>query len=716
MMNFDPYISLNLLNLMKTTTNSINQDLAQLSSGNQINYAADNPTGLELMSRFNSYSDSNTISNDNIDKGTAFFDSANSVLSQVLDTLTSIRQLIVTNSDSSLSADQKATNQALIASKLDDIDNLVKNTYYNNMKVFDTTADNVSSNTFSSSNTGVANTDTLYLNSNWSHTLNVSQLAQAEQVSSDAQSSSTTALGLNGSFSLNGTTFNVTSDMSLTDISNLINGATVGVTASISSNKLLLTSNDTGASSTIAASDFSSIAGSQSTDPSVATVSSVTSNTNWSENVNVTQLAGSKTDYFNDFSSTDMSTIDQGGGNTWSISGGTITVTNATTGGNAMEIVGSSNYSVNRTTSVDMNLTNKDSGIAFAQTSSGDFYTAHISTSGTLTIDSFGNNPWVGKTYGINLNGNTQVNMAVTTDSSNNVTVTIKDLSGNVLGTVNDNLNTITGRTVDLTGTGTGLYMTGTGSNSFDNLKVTENAKATYTVNGTQYTSDSNTNVSLIDPSTGTELAKINLNGLGTTTISNSTGGGNILQTLGVLKSDGTFKNTIQTGQDANYSIDGNNYTSSVNNDIMIQSGGKDYASVDLTGVGTTTISNTATIGPSSDPTSLKLHMSWKPTDASTFALSKISTGQLGISSLRTDTTNGLQLIDAATEQVTMEQQRLGTIHDILSTQKDLNSKVNNQFTDVTSRINDIDSAKIQSEIAKMQIQQQKSDRSHVVL
>ena len=73
-----------------------------------------------------------------------------------------------------------------------------------------------------------------------SHKIIVQQVAQDEQVVSDAQTSNTTALGYNGSFSIglaNGgsSTINVTSGMSLKDVENAINAttATSGVSADI---------------------------------------------------------------------------------------------------------------------------------------------------------------------------------------------------------------------------------------------------------------------------------------------------------------------------------------------------------------------------------------------------------------------------------------------------------------------------------------------------
>lgn len=81
----------------------------------------------------------------------------------------------------------------------------------------------------------------------------VSNLAQAEQISTDFFSSATDELGLGGEFVVNGRAITVESTDSLTDIANSINFTGTGVTANVvqtaaSQHKLVLSSNSTGAS------------------------------------------------------------------------------------------------------------------------------------------------------------------------------------------------------------------------------------------------------------------------------------------------------------------------------------------------------------------------------------------------------------------------------------------------------------------------------------
>lgn len=111
-----------------------------------------------------------------------------------------------------------------------------------------------------SSNTSVATVTTLPGATLGDHSLSVTQIARAQKVVSATVASGSTALGRAGSFLLNGKTISVKSTDALTDISVKINAAQAGVSATVvnvgpGDFRLTLTSNQTGAANTIAASD-----------------------------------------------------------------------------------------------------------------------------------------------------------------------------------------------------------------------------------------------------------------------------------------------------------------------------------------------------------------------------------------------------------------------------------------------------------------------------
>lgn len=100
------------------------------------------------------------------------------------------------------------------------------------------------------------------------HTIRVQQLAQANQIRSDAFTSTTTALtdlGITaGTFSIGGQDITISSTDTLLDLKSKINNAGAGVTATIvssdsSTNYLVLTATDTGTANTIALGGSSSV-------------------------------------------------------------------------------------------------------------------------------------------------------------------------------------------------------------------------------------------------------------------------------------------------------------------------------------------------------------------------------------------------------------------------------------------------------------------------
>ena len=112
----------------------------------------------------------------------------------------------------------------------------------------------------SSSNSAAATITTQIGATLGSHTLTVSQLAQAQEVVSTSVSSGTTALGQSGSFTLNGKTVQINTSDALADVASKINAAGAGVNASVinvgtNDYRLIVNSTQTGAVNTIAAAD-----------------------------------------------------------------------------------------------------------------------------------------------------------------------------------------------------------------------------------------------------------------------------------------------------------------------------------------------------------------------------------------------------------------------------------------------------------------------------
>jgi len=83
------------------------------------------------------------------------------------------------------------------------------------------------------------------------YSITVTQLAQAHSVASDQFADPAAALNLSGTFTVEGVAVTVATTDSLNSIRDKINAANAGATASVIDNRLVITSNTTGAASTI---------------------------------------------------------------------------------------------------------------------------------------------------------------------------------------------------------------------------------------------------------------------------------------------------------------------------------------------------------------------------------------------------------------------------------------------------------------------------------
>lgn len=279
--------------------------------------------------------------------------------------------------------------------------------------------------------------------------ISVQQIANAFQVKSDPVLDTNTSLNLSGRFYLAGFTHTVTSGMSLVDIKNLINSENSNVIASIdSTNHLVLTSKVTGEESRFTAYD--------------------NNNTSNSEVL-----------YENNFSSTDLSEF-HNDSSTWYAADERLYAENTYGGGSSKTLIGSESFTTNRTISADMTLGVKSAGIMFAEEFNQDlgidhYYDVVIRETGEMSIRYYGDDPGFGQNYSVDLQGNTEINLEVTTTQNNDIEVIVRDLSGNILFQTQNNLNDMAGRTVDITNKTVGMMSDGGAIVSFDNFKVVSN-------------------------------------------------------------------------------------------------------------------------------------------------------------------------------------------------------------------------------------------------
>ncbi|MCK2000173.1 hypothetical protein MZM54_02080 [[Brevibacterium] frigoritolerans] len=296
-MQINSNLSINLNNLMRMSEKEISQATERLTTGYRINQASDDSSGLQISERLTAQINGDQMALRNIDQGISLIDTADQGLATVLEILVRTKELLIQANNGTNSTLDIKSIQNEITQNLDAVDQIINTTYFNGIKVLNSTELNsggVLSNTLESSNTSVATVDQLFTNNNWQHTLTVSQLADEMEVTSDTVADSTTSLGLTGQFKINSTVFTIDNAMSLDNIKDSINNKNIGVTASIDNNKLVITAKATGEIGEFTASDLSSDGNQFGTStPSVVTTVNLISNEEWSHTVEVSKLAQS---------------------------------------------------------------------------------------------------------------------------------------------------------------------------------------------------------------------------------------------------------------------------------------------------------------------------------------------------------------------------------------------------------------------------------------
>lgn len=127
--------------------------MERLSSGLQINRAADNSAGLSIATKMNSEVAAATQNIENVQDMNNLANTAEGALSSIHDDLSRVRELAVQASNGIYSADDKATIQGEIGQLLQNISQTATNTEFNQMKLLDGTFDgHVSMNTDGSGN------------------------------------------------------------------------------------------------------------------------------------------------------------------------------------------------------------------------------------------------------------------------------------------------------------------------------------------------------------------------------------------------------------------------------------------------------------------------------------------------------------------------------------------------------------------------------------
>ena len=239
-----------LLNRLADANAAAAVNSLRLSTGKKINYAKDNPTGFVTLSRFQSELSVVTGTLNNVTEASKLVSQAQLTIDQIRTQLDTIRTKLVEDEDGSLTASQRADNQAAIDAAIAEIDQLA-GTKFGSRRLLDGSAN------YELSGVNYQQVESIYVSArgpNPSPTIS----GTLDTAATQAQLTHTEGTGLitnDATFTLTGdlgsVSISVTNGESLTTVRDRINAEShkTGVTASVSGNDLLFTSVDYGSGS-----------------------------------------------------------------------------------------------------------------------------------------------------------------------------------------------------------------------------------------------------------------------------------------------------------------------------------------------------------------------------------------------------------------------------------------------------------------------------------
>ncbi|MEJ6949892.1 flagellin N-terminal helical domain-containing protein [Natronospora cellulosivora (SeqCode)] len=289
-----------VLNHIRNNTSKIYKSNEKLSSGLRINSAADNAASLSISQRMRARIRGLHQANRNIQDGISLITVAENALAEIGEQLQRIRELSLMMSNDTYNKKDKKNAQIEIEQIKESINAIANNTEFNNISLLNVkrhTSKNTYLQGFNSSNKNVAITDTLLNKEDWSHQLEVIQLLDTKQVKSQKFSSITQSLGLSGNFDIDNITIHIEKNDSLTDIKDKINNSSSNVLATIDKdNHLVISSTVEGADGDFSLRDNTdNVQNLSSSDSSIAEAIQLFSENNWSQSINISQIAQAMT-------------------------------------------------------------------------------------------------------------------------------------------------------------------------------------------------------------------------------------------------------------------------------------------------------------------------------------------------------------------------------------------------------------------------------------
>jgi flagellin len=251
-------LALGAMNNLDMVNNQLSQSMTRLSTGLQINSAADNPSGLITSQFMTAQIGGMNQAITNGQQGINYAKTADGALSQIGTLLQSAYSLAVASANSAtLSSNELQANQQQLSSIVSSITQISGTTQYNGKNLLDGSS-GVQSAVTAGSTVAALNIGGTFAGASLTanSTVTLSSLTAATQASVNSQAyGSLTSDVTAGSFTLNGSTFNTSANTTVQDVINQVNQASnqTGVTASWNSgsDEIGFTSNAYGSGASI---------------------------------------------------------------------------------------------------------------------------------------------------------------------------------------------------------------------------------------------------------------------------------------------------------------------------------------------------------------------------------------------------------------------------------------------------------------------------------
>lgn len=124
-----------LVSAMNATNSSLVKNLQSLATGSRVNRAGDDVAGQNIMQGLTTRSRGYSQANENIGDGISMLDTSDAALDSVQENLQRIRELTVQGQNGTLSSQEKDAIQSEINSRVENINNISKNSTFNGVNL-----------------------------------------------------------------------------------------------------------------------------------------------------------------------------------------------------------------------------------------------------------------------------------------------------------------------------------------------------------------------------------------------------------------------------------------------------------------------------------------------------------------------------------------------------------------------------------------------------